>query len=100
MAQASLDLIEAMYATAEAAQPITHQRQANGDPDRAAVVTASILRIVRRALRDWIDGDGADFAATRGEIETLLRSEFTRIERPPPALVPILSGGCKQRELQ
>ena len=49
--------------------------------DRAAVVTTAILQIVRRALLARIDGDDADLTATRGEIETLLRDEFSGVAR-------------------
>lgn len=59
-------------------------RRANDD--RAAIVAAAILQIIKRALLDWIDGDGADLATVRGEIELLLRDEFNRNERTPPAL--------------
>jgi hypothetical protein len=57
--------------------------------DRAALISAAILEIIRRAFLRWIDhGDGAALAGARAEIEKLLHGEFTRNERMPPAPDP------------
>ena len=44
--------------------------------DRASVVTAAILQIVRRELTAWLDHDTADMVSARTAIEALLRDEF------------------------
>lgn len=59
-------------------------------PDRAAVVTTSILLIVATGMRRWFCGEPIARAAIRAEIEGTLREEFADVahrvrgERDPP----------------
>ena len=49
--------------------------------DRATVVTRVILHIVVTALRPWFAGEPVCLAGVRTEIETVLRDEFSDIQR-------------------
>jgi hypothetical protein len=49
--------------------------------DRAAIVTGAILQIARQALLRWLYRDGTNMAGARGEIEAILRDEFSDIAR-------------------
>jgi hypothetical protein len=49
--------------------------------DRAAAVTTAVIQVLRVTLLAWFDCDDADIAATRSEIEMLLRNEFEEIAR-------------------
>jgi len=44
--------------------------------DRAGVVTANVLLVVRKALLAWLNGDDLDFTFVRAEIAAILRDEF------------------------
>jgi hypothetical protein len=49
--------------------------------DRAAVVTSAVLQTIQEALVAWFHGDHVDLAATRAEVEEMLRDEFADAER-------------------
>lgn len=50
--------------------------------DRAAIVAATVVAIIRGALLAWLEHDNADdIAAARAEVETLLRGEFVDAQR-------------------
>jgi len=56
--------------------------------DRAAVVASAILEIVRDALAAWARRDHVDLAATRAEIEQILREEFDDAVREATSDLP------------
>ena len=41
--------------------------------DRAGVITANVLLVVRKALLAWLNGDDLDFTFVRAEIADLAR---------------------------
>jgi hypothetical protein len=68
-----------------AVQPISIIPAANPQAhDRAAVVTADILQIIRRALFGWLYNEHADLAGMRAVIEARVHDEIEAALRPPP----------------
>jgi hypothetical protein len=54
--------------------------------DRAAIVTKTVVAIIRGALLAWLEHDNTDdIAAARAEVETLLREEFVDVQRQAAA---------------